>query len=144
MDISRRTFQAFWLLLRGQTSTGAPALEPIPTRAFRYEDLPIHENGLFRSRQVLRGTTQDKFPVDLHESELPPGKMPHPPHQHRHEEVLLIREGQVDITIESETTRLGPGSVAYVASNKLHGWRNTGTEAAVYFVMALGSDHPGR
>jgi quercetin dioxygenase-like cupin family protein len=42
--------------------------------------------------------------------------------------------------MNGETTRLTPGSVVYVASNDLHGWKNPGQEPARYFVMALGGD----
>ena len=46
--------------------------------------------------------------------------------------------GTLDVTIEGKTTRLTPGSVAYVASNELHGWKNPGADRAQYFVIALG------
>jgi quercetin dioxygenase-like cupin family protein len=52
----------------------------------------------------------------------------------------MLREGTVDMTISGKTTRLGPGSVAYIASNELHGLINNGTDAAHYFVIALGDD----
>ena len=35
-----------------------------------------------------------------------------------------------------------PGSVAYVASNEMHGWKNPGAERAQYFVIALGQGQP--
>ena len=56
--------------------------------------------------------------------------------------MIMIREGMLDVTIAGNTTRLGPGSVAYVASNEEHGWRNAGTDRAKYFVLALGRDKP--
>jgi quercetin dioxygenase-like cupin family protein len=44
----------------------------------------------------------------------------------------------MEVTISGNSTRLGPGSVAYVASNLEHGWRNVGDTRAQYFVVALG------
>ncbi len=94
-----------------------------------------------RSRQFLTGLTHSGFRIDLHETELAPGEAPHPPHQHIHEEMVLVREGELEVTIAGRATRIGPGSVAFVASNDLHGWRNAGAAPARYFVFALGDDN---
>lgn len=112
----------------------------LPSRAFRFEDLPVHRNGSISVRQILKGQNRTGFPIDLHESDLGPGEMPHPPHHHLHEEMLLINEGQIDITMSGKTTRLTPGSVAFIASGAHHGWKNSGSTVARYFVLALGND----
>ncbi len=52
----------------------------------------------------------------------------------------MIREGTLEVTIAGRSTTLGAGSVAYVASNEEHGWRNSGTSPAQYFVLALGQN----
>jgi mannose-6-phosphate isomerase-like protein (cupin superfamily) len=44
------------------------------------------------------------------------------------------------VTIAGRSSRLGPGSVAFVASNEEHGIRNAGSAHAQYFVLALGKD----
>ena len=100
----------------------SPAL---PSKTYRYEDLPVRPsgNGLNKSRAVLDGKTHTGFRVEMHESELGPGLAPHPPHQHLHEEMIIVREGLMEVTILGKSEKLGPGSVAYVASNEEHGWR---------------------
>jgi quercetin dioxygenase-like cupin family protein len=74
----------------------------------------------------------------MHLTELGPGMAPHAPHKHVHEEMVMLQTGELEVTIEGKTTHLTPGSVAYVASNELHGWKNPGTGRAQYFVIALG------
>lgn len=119
----------------------APAKKDVlPSRAFRYEDLAARKAGVITSRQILNGLTHTGNIVDLHETELPAGEAPHPPHHHVHEEMLLVRDGQLDVTIMGNVTRLGPGSAAYIASGQEHGWRNTGSTPAHYFVLALGDE----
>jgi quercetin dioxygenase-like cupin family protein len=54
--------------------------------------------------------------------------------------MLMLETGQLEVTMNGETKRLTPGSVVFVASNDLHGWKNPGTEHARYFVIALGGD----
>ena len=84
------------------------------------------------------GTTHTDFPIEIHETDLAPGMMPHPAHHHEHEEMVLLREGILEVTIKGNSSRLTPGSVAYVASNEEHGWKNVGDGRAKYFVIALG------
>ncbi len=104
----------------------------------KYEDLPVKTNGANFSRAILQGATHSGFPIEMHETDLPAGGAPHPPHRHEHEEMMMLREGTMEITIAGRKSTLGPGSVVYVASNEEHGWRNVGTTRAKYFVMALG------
>jgi len=66
--------------------------------------------------------------------------MPHPGHRHPQEEMFLVREGTVEVTIAGRSTPLGPGGVAFIASNEEHSIRNAGPTHAEYFVLALGSN----
>jgi quercetin dioxygenase-like cupin family protein len=75
--------------------------------------------------------------VECHVTTLNPGMEPHPPHQHRAEELLILKEGTLEAQLGEEITVLGAGSVIFVPSNALHGWKNTGEEPAVYHVIRL-------
>ena len=58
-----------------------------------------------------------------------------------HEEVFLIREGTLQVTIGGRGFNLGPGSFAYVASNdEKKGVRNAATTHAQDFVFELGTE----
>ena len=87
---------------------------------------------------MLKGKLVTGESLEAHETTLPPGGSPHPPHRHAHSEMWLIREGTVDITVNNNTTRLGPGSVGFVSSNDEHGIKNAGETPASYFVVAIG------
>src|SRR5262249_39830916 len=138
MQYSRRDLR---FLLPALAAAAAQAQKPVlPSTAYRFEDLTAKGDDHMRSRQMFSGNTHTGFTVDLHSSELAPGAAPHAPHQHVHEEVLLIREGTLDVTVEGKTQTLGGGSVVYFASNRLHGWRNPSDKPALYFVLALGDD----
>jgi quercetin dioxygenase-like cupin family protein len=139
LKYSRRDLR---LLLPILAARSAAAQQPkiLPAGVFRYEDLPVHTNGQNKGRTVLNGATHSGFPIELHLTELGPGQEPHPPHQHVHEEMVLVERGALDVTIDGQTTRLTPGSVAFVASNHLHGWKNPGDGATEYFVIAFGRD----
>lgn len=136
MPSTRRDLALLLPLLAAKASAEKPVL---PSKTYRYEDLTVKANGQNRSRAILDGLTHSNFPVEVHETELAPGLAPHPPHHHVHEEMILVREGTMEVTIEGKSDKLGPGGVAYVASQQEHGWRNVGTERARYFVIALGA-----
>jgi mannose-6-phosphate isomerase-like protein (cupin superfamily) len=114
----------------------------LPSCVFKYDDLPVRVNGENKSRAVMKGETHSGFPIELHMTELGPGQAPHGPHKHVHEELLMLKDGSLDVTISGQTTHVGAGSIVYVASNEMHGWRNPGTGPAQYFVIALGNDTP--
>ena len=138
MKYSRRDLG---LLLPALTAGSAsPQTSALPSKIFRFEDLAVRSSGRNRMRAVLEGATHAGVPIELHITELAPGEAPHPPHHHLHEEMILMLEGTVEVTIVDHHATLGPGSSAFVASNEQHGWRNVGNTAARYFVLALGRD----
>lgn len=112
----------------------------LPSKAYRFEDLPAHKSAALVSRPVFEGLTHDGYRIAMHESQLAPGGMPHPPHHHKHEEMFMLREGTLEVTIAGKSSQVGPGGVVFVASNEEHGVRNVGKTAAQYFVLELGSD----
>jgi len=136
MKLSRRDLA----LLAPVMAAAQPQKAKLPSKVYVYDELPVKESNGNRQRAVLDGLTHSGFAIDLHMTELGPGLAPHAAHRHVHEEMVLMRRGVLEVTIEGKVTRATPGSVVYVASNELHGWKNPGAEPAEYFVIALGKD----
>ncbi len=87
-------------------------------------------------RQVLQGKTFALSNFEIHASTLEPGKAPHPPHVHDdYEELIIVKEGQVKITIAEQTKILGPGSIAFAMPGDEHGIENAGNSEATYFIL---------
>lgn len=122
-----------------RAQTAAPAAK-LPSAALPFADLPVKANGDNKSRAIMNGLTHSGFAIEVHETDLAGGAAPHPPHHHVHEEMVIMIEGTIDFTVNGKTTRLGPGSVAYAASDEEHGQRNVGDGIARYVVVALGRD----
>jgi mannose-6-phosphate isomerase-like protein (cupin superfamily) len=143
VPISRREI---WWLLPFITAAGlldSAADTRLASSFFPFEGLPVKQGKGFQTRSILRGALATGEEVELHETTLEPGAMPHPPHRHKHSEMWLTRVGTVEITINGKSSRLGPGSAAFVASNEEHGIRNVGEVPALYFVVAVGPFDPG-
>ena len=137
MDHSRRDFGMLLPLLAAAEVKAQD--QTLKSKAYRIEDRAAPMPGSY-AHPIFNGELHSGFAVELHETELPTGQVPHPSHHHVHEEVILIREGTLEVTIAGKSVRMGPGSVAFVASNDEHGWRNVGTITARYFLFALGPD----
>jgi XRE family transcriptional regulator, regulator of sulfur utilization len=86
-------------------------------------------------RQVMRDRTPTLDELEIHISTLAPGKSPHAPHQHEHEELLIVKEGTLETFQSGETRRVGPGGIIFQASNELHNVTNVGSSPATYFVI---------
>jgi hypothetical protein len=123
MICSRRDLY-LWLPALAASAGLAAEKSSLPSKTYRFEDLPVHTSGENHFRPILEGATHEGLRLEAHETDLAPGGMPHAPHRHRHE----------------ESTRLGPGGVAFIASNEEHGIRNAGSTHAEYFVLGLRSD----
>lgn len=112
----------------------------LPSATYPFEKLTPHKSNAADIRAVLKGKLATGESLEVHETTLPPGGMPHPPHHHVHSEMWLIREGTVELTIEGKSSQMGPGSVGFVRSNEEHGIKNVGSTPATYFVVAVGPD----
>jgi mannose-6-phosphate isomerase-like protein (cupin superfamily) len=141
MTLTRRNMCLLLSTLATSSSLGVAAENSkLPSKVYRFEDLPVRKNGGNESRPLLSGALHDGKYLESHETLLAPGAMPHPPHHHLHEEMFLVRDGTIETTIRDQSTRIGPGSVMFVASNEEHSIRNVGATPAQYFVVALGKD----
>jgi XRE family transcriptional regulator, regulator of sulfur utilization len=86
-------------------------------------------------RTVMRAATPTLDELEIHITTLNPGAVSHPPHQHPEEELLIVKEGQVETSQNGKVTRLGPGSIIFHSTNDLHNISNVGTTPATYHVI---------
>ena len=133
--------------LDAQQGAAPPAadnsVEKLPvmrTQQFKYDELPVTTNGQNRQRRMFTAKTHTGFKIESHQSDIAPGEVNHPPHQHLREEMMLIREGLMELMIAGKPYRLGPGDVGVIGSNELHNAKNVGTGRATYFIVNIGRD----
>jgi (S)-ureidoglycine aminohydrolase len=110
----------------------------LPSKVYVFDQLPVHKTDVLEYRQLVDGKTVDGCKFSVHESALQAGHEPHPAHHHNGEEMFLVLEGHLDVTINGKTSRIGKGSSAFVGSGDQHGFVNPGPGVAKYFVIEIG------
>ena len=103
--------------------------------AFDWNSVTAKTTDVGSVRQFFRSPTATLDELECHVTTLNPGLQSHPPHQHANEELVIIREGTVEVLVNGEWKRVGPGSVIFNASNQLHALKNVGSTPAVYHVV---------
>jgi mannose-6-phosphate isomerase-like protein (cupin superfamily) len=105
-----------------------------------WDSLIARDTAAGQSRQVFDNptTTLDKF--EVHITTLNPGKESHPVHHHPWEEMLLIKDGDFEVSINGKPHHAGPGSLVFLASNDPHNAKNVGTTPGTYYVINFVSD----
>lgn len=113
------------------------------SKVFAYDALPVvtEPNG-HEMRRVMSGMLPTGEFIEIHESVLPAGKMPHPPHKHPNTEVLFIQSGKLEYIDVDKPIPVGPGDIVFSASNVLHGLSNIGDTPASYIVVSVGKQLP--
>jgi quercetin dioxygenase-like cupin family protein len=102
---------------------------------FDWNAMKVNTTAVGESRPIVRVPTATLDELEMHVTTLNEGQTSHAPHQHPNEELVIIREGTVEVLVQGEWKRLGPGSIAFNASNELHALRNAGTGPATYHVI---------
>jgi mannose-6-phosphate isomerase-like protein (cupin superfamily) len=125
------------------SSSTTPSKPPLVSAVFDWARLPVIPTPAGERRDFFDATTRTLRNLECHATTLNPGETPHPPHRHPDEELIIVKEGTVEVLINDRVQRAGAGSIFFFGSNDLHGLRNVGTDRATYHVIRiLTSDTP--
>ena len=147
-NFDRRNLFALSALAALGAAAGTAKAADTPTltdsKVLKYADLPLRKfpNG-GEQRRVMSGTLATGEFVEIHETMLPAGEMPHPPHKHPNSEWLFIQTGQLEYVDENgKHIPAGPGDIVFSASNQTHGLVNVGKTPATYIVFSVSKQIP--
>jgi XRE family transcriptional regulator, regulator of sulfur utilization len=123
------------------TTLGAVALAASPAKpvlnssVFDWEKIAAVATKYGSKREVVKTPTATADQLDIHVTTVNPGQRAHEPHRHSEEEIIIVKQGTIESMQEGVTTKVGPGSIIFEASNQLHGLANVGDTPATYFVI---------
>jgi len=123
------------------------SVQPTPLRSgvYRWDSLPVEKTASGERRAVFDSVSATVDRLETHITTVNAGGASHAAHRHPDEELVFVREGVIEATINGVASQAPAGSVIFFASNDLHGMRNAGDGQASYFVLrwtSLGKEGP--
>lgn len=114
----------------------AQTVKPVMgSSVFEWGKVEVKATKTGERRQFFQAPTATLEELECHVTTLNKGETAHAPHQHPEEELIIVKEGILEVVQGSVTNRAGPGSVIFHAANVLHGMRNAGDGIASYHVF---------
>jgi quercetin dioxygenase-like cupin family protein len=105
-----------------------------------WNSLTSNPSAVGQSRPVFDNPTVAMDKLEVHITTLNPGMESHPVHRHSWEEMLLVKDGDFEVSINGQKHHAGPGSLVFFAANDPHNAKNVGTTPATYYVINFVTD----
>lgn len=116
--------------------------DTVASKVYVWNILKVEKQGSRESRPIAEGSGNVLSNMEWHVTTIEPGMAPHAPHRHADEEFIIVKEGQVKITIGDSSKQLGAGSFALFIPGDEHGIVNVGNTKATYYVFRYRSKAP--
>jgi quercetin dioxygenase-like cupin family protein len=117
----------------GATKAAVPGKQV--STVFHWNKLEAKPTKTGARREIVNSPTTTLANWEGHITTLKPGEVPHAAHTHPDEELVIVKEGTMEVTINGVTQRGGPGSIFFYGSGDLHGMKNIGGTEATYYVF---------
>ncbi len=128
----------FFVMLAFSSNT-----EQIDSKVYSFSKTEAQKTKTGEKRQLMDGETTHMENFEIHTTMLTPGNAPHGSHTHTDlEEIVLVKEGKLKVTINNESKVIGPGSVALLMPGDDHGLENAGDTNATYYIIRYKSKKP--
>ena len=120
----------------------AQKTDSVNSGVYAWNQLQAKKEKTSITRHIFTGSTLDLSYFEMHTTTLQPGKAPHPAHTHGDtEELIIVKQGIVKITINGHSTILGPSGVAVIMPGDEHGIENAGKNDATYYIVKMKSKY---
>jgi quercetin dioxygenase-like cupin family protein len=113
---------------------------PLLTTFVDWDALAVRSSAVGETRAVFDNPTATLEKLEMHITTLKPGMASHPVHQHAWEEILLVKEGDLEVSINGRKQHAGPGNLIFYASHDSHNATNVGDKPATYYVINFCTD----
>ncbi len=135
-------------LFTALTTTGLAAraqsdrTNTMTSTAIEWNSIEAKTNANGSSRQFFAGPTSTLEVLECHASTLNPGATNHVILERPNDEVIIVKEGNIEAYVGDKWVRVGPGSVIFNAANTPQSMRNIGDIPATYHVVMMRPKQP--
>lgn len=96
---------------------------------------PLKSAGAER-KNLLSGSSTDLSNIEIHTLTLSPGtSAPGSEVNSDHEKLILVKEGDLTITVKDSSATLGPGSFVVIIAGDKHGFKNATSKPVTYYSL---------
>jgi mannose-6-phosphate isomerase-like protein (cupin superfamily) len=100
-----------------------------------WNDIEFKVNANGGRRDIIRQPVSALKELEMHTTRLKEGLPSHSSHTHVDEEIILVRFGRVEESINGKAFQCGPGSVLFLTNDDDHGIRNIGEGPCEYYAI---------
>lgn len=119
----------------GVAADKSAPMQKLASDLFDWEKLEVTPNAKGARRAVFDGPTATVDKMHCHITTLNPGEKSGEPSKHLQEEVIIVKEGQVEANWDGKSKVGGPGSVIFFAAGATTFLRNAGKTPCTYIVI---------
>lgn len=133
--LSLAAFATLATMLSAQTPATTPPAPTLASAVYDWEKLTVIPTPKGVRRDVFDGPTTTLDKAHCHITTLNPGENSGEPRKHLQEEIIIVKEGLVEMHIDGRDQTAGPGSVIFLAANAVTRLRNAGDTPCTYIVV---------
>ena len=100
-----------------------------------WNDMVAKKTDKGSTRQLFDRQTTMLNRFDIHVTQLNEGFNSHPPHTHKNEEIILMLEGNAEMTIANDHPKANSGDIVLLTSLIPHNLTNVGKTPCLYFAI---------
>ncbi len=121
---------------------GVAQKQQIVADVYGWDKVPVKKSANSQQRVLMEGATPAFKHVKVHATTVSAGKASHAGHAHADEELIIVKEGQLTLSIKGKTETLEKGSVALIVPNDEHALSNQSAAPVTYYIMRYETENP--
>lgn len=137
----KKWFCVFCILTSGFMSKAQTA--EVASGLYVWEELAFKSGQMRAGKRFMEGSSPHFEYLEIHTTTQQAGAKPAPPHtQENIEEVIILKEGLMKMTMDGESRTLGAGSVVLIPPLVEQSMENVGNGPLAYYVLMFRSKKP--